>query len=558
MLCHLSIRDIVLIDRLDLPLGPGLGVLTGETGTGKSILLDGLSLALGGRGDATLIRDGTGKASITAQFELSPGHPALDLLAEQDIASDGAALVLRRTLNSDGRGRAFVNDQPVSVGLLRRLGELLVEIQGQHELHGLIDPSTHVRLLDAFGGLDRDTEKTEHCHAGWRSAEQALAEAQADHAQTRRDEAWLREAVEKLEELAPQAGEEARLAETRKLAQHAEQVAEALTDAAEQLAGEAGAEAGLQRVLQRLNKVANVAGERLTEVIGTLDRAAAELGEASRDLQSLAGGSDLDPDAASIAEERLFALRAASRRHEVEVDALAGELDALKAKLNAIEHGEEAILDLARAVDAGKRDYIAAAEALSKKRAKAAARLDLAVADELPPLKLENAGFRTVCTRLDEANWGARGLDEIRFEVQTNPGGGFGPIDKIASGGELARFLLAVKVVLAATSPNLTLIFDEVDSGIGGATAAAVGQRLARLADTRQVLVVTHSPQVAAVGATHLQVTKKPGAKSTTTEVAEITDTVRTEEIARMISGAKITDEARAAAIELIKGAAAP
>ncbi|MCZ6605971.1 MAG: DNA repair protein RecN [Alphaproteobacteria bacterium] len=558
MLRQLSIRDIVLIDRLDISLSSGLGVLTGETGAGKSILLDSLGLALGGRGDVKLIRSGAEKSSITAVFELGHDHPAAALLAEHEIDIEDGELILRRTLSADGRGRAFVNDQAVSVNLLRQLGAHLVEIQGQHELHGLLDPATHIRLLDAFGGLQSDLDETRAGYGVWQDAQARLGQAEAAFAQARADEKWLRDAVTKLEELAPQPGEEARLAEARKLAQHGAKLAEALREAPDQLADEAGAEANLQRAMQRLDKVADLASTRVADISAALDRAAAETSEALRDLQSLATEIDLDPAEAAAADDRLFALRAAARRHDVEVDTLADELASLADRLAAIDTSEEEIVRLAQDVEVQKRAYLAAAETLSAGRAKAAVDLDGRVMGELEPLKLDRAVFRTEFERLGEARWGARGLDGVRFAVRTNPGSPFGPIDKVASGGELARFMLAVKVVLAASSPNRTLVFDEVDSGIGGATAAAVGRRLARLADARQVLVVTHSPQVAAVGSLHFQVTKTDGAQRAVTKVAQITDSARTEEIARMISGATITDEARAAARELIKGADAP
>ncbi|MCZ6764878.1 MAG: DNA repair protein RecN [Alphaproteobacteria bacterium] len=558
MLRQLSIRDIVLIDRLDISLSSGLGVLTGETGAGKSILLDSLGLALGGRGDVKLIRSGAEKSSITAVFELGHDHPAAALLAEHEIDIEDGELILRRTLSADGRGRAFVNDQAVSVNLLRQLGAHLVEIQGQHELHGLLDPATHIRLLDAFGGLQSDLDETRASYGVWQDAQARLGQAEAAFAQARADEKWLRDAVTKLEELAPQPGEEARLAEARKLAQHGAKLAEALREATDQLADEAGAEANLQRAMQRLDKVADLASTRVADISAALDRAAAETSEALRDLQSLATEIDLDPAEEAAADDRLFALRAAARRHDVEVDTLADELASLADRLAAIDTSEEEIVRLAQDVEVQKRAYLAAAETLSAGRAKAAVDLDGRVMGELEPLKLDRAVFRTEFERLGEARWGARGLDGVRFAVRTNPGSPFGPIDKVASGGELARFMLAVKVVLAASSPNRTLVFDEVDSGIGGATAAAVGRRLARLADARQVLVVTHSPQVAAVGSLHFQVTKTDGAQRAVTKVAQITDSARTEEIARMISGATITDEARAAARELIKGADAP
>ncbi len=554
MLSHLTIRNIVLIDRLDIPMSPGLGVLTGETGAGKSILLDSLSLALGGRGDIKLIRSGAPKASITAVFDLPQNHPATAILADIDISSGDGALIVRRTLSSDGRGRAFINDQPVSINMLRRLGAELAEIQGQHELHGLLDPTTHARHLDAFGDLAAQATDTQSAYAAWRSAESALAEAESALENTKRDESWLREAVAKLEELDPRAGEDAQLAEARQFMQHAEKLASAVRTAVGQLIGDRGAEASLQKALRELERMRDVGGPELQTILDTLERAAAETGEALRDLQSFGSKAALNPAEAAATEERLFALRAAARRHNVDVDALAEELEELRTRLAAIDKSDETSARLAREVAAKRRDFLESAETLSTARKRAAKNLDKSIGAELIPLKLENAVFRTSLDRLPEGQWSQSGLDEIRFEVRTNPGSNFGPIDKVASGGELARFMLAIKVVLAVSSPARTLVFDEVDSGIGGATAAAVGQRLSLLAQGRQVLVVTHSPQVAAIGDTHLLISKDIDSTSATTRVTEIGKEKRRDEIARMISGEQISDEARAAASELIKG----
>jgi DNA repair protein RecN (Recombination protein N) len=557
MLRHLSIRNVVLIDSIDISFSPGLGVLTGETGAGKSILLDSLSLALGARGDSKLLRPGNEKASISAVFETKNDHPITELLEEHGLDTGESDLVLRRTIGGDGRGRAYINDQPVSVNLLRRIGVELVEIQGQHELHGLLDPGTHSRLLDAFGNLSKATAKTRDSFLAWRTALDALAKSEGDLEAARKDEAYLTDAVQKLAELAPQVGEVTQLEEMRKRALHTEKISDALDSATTELGGDNGAEAGLQRALRTLERIGDVGGQRLAAIIETLERTAAETGEVVRDLAALASETDIDPQEAAAGEDRLFALRAAARRHNVDVDALADELETLKEKLDAINQSDEITIRLAKEVEVRRTAYLATAEALSKERQKAASDLDKKIGSELAPLKLENAIFRTEVARREEQDWSQSGLDDIRFEIRTNPGAAFGPIDKIASGGELARFMLAIKVVLAGSSPDRILVFDEVDSGIGGATAAAVGQRLSRLAGDRQVLVVTHSPQVAAVGNSHLHVSKSTEGELVKTRVLEIVDEARREEIARMISGAAITDEARAAATELIRGAAA-
>lgn len=551
MLTSLAIRDIVLIDRLDLDFRAGLSVLTGETGAGKSILLDALGLALGARGDSGLVRHGAEQASVTACFDISDRHPALDVLIEQEMQAE-TPLILRRVLTADGRSRAFVNDQPASVGLLRRLGDLLVEIHGQFDDRGLLDPATHRTALDAFGGSAALLRETATAHAGWRQAADALAQARADAAQARTDEAFLRHSVEELDALSPEPGEEERLAEQRSLMMNAEQIAEAMAAALEHLGGDNGAEAGLAGASRQLGRVAGKAGPIFDPALAALDRAAAEAQEAVHLLQSVASELETDPAALTKAEDRLYALRDVARKHGVEVDALAALRDTLAGRLAAIDDSGAHMAALEAAAKAAREAYIAAAGKLSETRHKAAGRLDKAVGAELPPLKLDKARFATRIEPLPEAQWGPQGMDRVAFEVATNPGQAPGPINKIASGGELSRFMLAVKVVLSQVSPVPTLVFDEVDSGVGGATADAVGERLARLGDGLQVLVVTHSPQVAARGGQHLRVEKRAGRDATTTTVVPLNDPDRREEIARMLSGAEITDEARAAANRLM------
>ncbi|MBF0095519.1 MAG: DNA repair protein RecN [Alphaproteobacteria bacterium] len=551
MLAGLSIRDVVLIDRLDLVFEPGLGVLTGETGAGKSILLDSLGLALGARADSALVRQGASQLSVAARFDIPPSHAAWETLREREIVAEGSDLVLRRVVTADGRSRAFLNDQPVSVGLLRRVGGELVEIHGQFDSHGLLDPAGHRAVLDAFGGLGGAVEETRTAFDLWREAARARALAESALAQARADEDRLRRDVEELDVLSPAVGEEASLAERRALLMHGEKLAEAMAAAAAELTQGPGVEKAVNAARRHLERVEAKAGGRLAPVLAALDRAAIEAAEAVTALEKASGDIDIDPNRLEQTEERLFALRAAARRHGVPVDGLESLRRDLQKRLAALEDGGAAIAGLARAEASARLSYVEAARALSRTRAEAASRIDAAVGAELPPLKLDRARFRTRIEPLEETAWARDGLDRVAFEVATNPGTEPGPIHKIASGGELARFMLALKVVLARTSAIPTLVFDEVDTGIGGATAHAVGERLARLAEGVQVLVVTHSPQVAARGDHHMRVSKREQ-DGVRTLVEPLDPAARREEIARMLAGAEITDEARAAADSLM------
>ncbi|HEY5597658.1 MAG TPA: DNA repair protein RecN [Kiloniellales bacterium] len=556
MLVSLSVRDVVLIDRLDLSFSGGLCALTGETGAGKSILLDALGLALGARADAGLLRPGADQASATASFEVGAGHPATALLAEHGIAGEDGSLVLRRVVGADGRSRAFINDQPVSVGLLRQIGDSLVEVQGQFEQRGLLDVATHRELLDAFAGLTAPAAAVAAAWRAWRQAEAARAEAARELDEVRRDEAFLRHAVAELDSLGPQPDEERTLAEQRSLLMNAGKLIEALNAAADAVVGgdaAAGAEARLAGARRTLERVAPAAGGRLEPVLATLDRALLESAEALAQIQSMSSEIELDSGRLEEVEERFFALRDVARKHATEVARLPALRDSLQRRLAAIDSGGDRLAELDRAVTERRAAYVEAAEALSAARQKAAKKLDRAVAAELPPLKLDKAAFRTRVERQEESAWGPHGLDRIAFQVATNPGSPPGPLARIASGGELARFLLALKVVLAEIGPPRTLIFDEVDSGIGGATAHAVGERLERLTRHRQVLVVTHSPQVGARAAHHLRVRKEPVGDRLATRVSPLSLDERREEIARMLAGAEVTDEARAAARRLIE-----
>ncbi len=568
MLTALAIRDVVLIERLDLGFGPGLTVLTGETGAGKSILLDSLGLALGARAEAGLVRTGAAQASVTAAFAPPAGHPIAALLAEQGIAPDDE-IVLRRVLARDGRSRGFINDQPVGVALLRRAGALLVEVQGQHEQMGLADSATHAGLLDAFGTPPAVRDAAATAWAEWRAALAALAAAREAIAAAARDEEWLRHAVAELAKLAPQPNEEDHLAGERQRLQQAERRAEAIAAALAELApsgggrerrspGPAAALRAAARTLTRLLPAGSAApaapppGPSVAPALAALERAEEALAEAETLLSRLGAEAEADPRALEAAEERLFALRAAARKHAVAVTELPGLLDSLSARLAALQTGAEEIDALDRRAAAARQAYQHAAASLSAARQAAATRLDRAVAHELPPLRLDKARFRTELTPLAETDWGPSGTETVRFLIATNPGQEPGPLARVASGGELSRLMLALKVVLAAGSPVPTLVFDEVDSGIGGATAAAVGERLARVAGTVQVLVVTHSPQVAARGTHHLRVSKTTDPHRAATLVTPLDPPTRQEEIARMLAGATITPSARAAAAELL------
>jgi DNA repair protein RecN (Recombination protein N) len=564
MLTALSIRDVVLIERLDLAFSDGLTVLTGETGAGKSILLDSLGLALGARADAGLVRAGAEQASVTARFTPPGNHPAGALLAEQGMPREDE-IILRRVVTPDGRSRAFVNDQPAGVALLRRLGALLVEVQGQHDQMGLADPATHAALLDAYGVPAALGRATAAAWTAWRSGLAALESARAAIAQAARDEDFLRHAVDELARLSPREGEEESLAAERQRLQQGEKRAEAIAAALSELAPQtqgrsrtAGPAAALRAAARALQRLAPPGAEdaAAAPALAALERAEEAVAEAETLLTRLVAAADADPRLLEAAEERLFALRAAARKHSVPVAELPALLDTFAARLAALDSGTQELAALDRAAAAAATGYRDAAEKLAAARQKAAARLQRAVTDELPPLRLDRARFLVELSALPESDWGANGTDAVRFLIATNPGQPPGPLARVASGGELSRLMLALKVVLSADGSIPTLVFDEVDSGVGGATAAAVGERLARVAEGVQVLVVTHSPQVAARGRAHLRVAKHAARARTVTEVTTLTPAARREEIARMLAGETVTDAARAAADELLGTAA--
>jgi DNA repair protein RecN (Recombination protein N) len=551
MLAGLSIRDIVLIERLSLSFASGLTVLTGETGAGKSILLDALALALGERADSGLIRHGAAQAVVTAEFDLPDTHPAFAILTEQDLQPEGQ-LVIRRTVGADGRSRAFINDQPVSVALLRRLADCLVEIHGQFDTHGLFDPTTHRVVLDSYGGLAALGETVHHAWRDWSAAEIELKDLVAAAETAAAEEEYLREAVAELEQLAPKPGEEALLSDARQRLQHREKLLDALSTAERELAGDRGAELSLAQARRALARVSDRAGEMFDPIIAALDRAQIEIAEGLSALEVTASEFETEGQDLTSVDDRLFELRRIARRHGVEVDALANHRQSLADKLAGLDDRDSRVAAAVRHAGERRGVYLKAAKALTAARRSWAEKLDMAVARELKPLKLDRARFTTNVVALDENDWGEAGADRVSFAVATNPGQPPGPLTKIASGGELARFMLALKVVLARASAVPVLVFDEVDSGIGGATANAVGERLARLAETQQVLVVTHSPQVAARGDHHWQVRKTMKAGAMSTEVVTLNDAGRREEVARMLSGAEVTAEARAAATRLL------
>lgn len=559
MLTSLSIRNVVLIEKLDLTFQTGLTVLTGETGAGKSILLDSLGLALGVRADSALVRQGEDQASVTAVFE-EAGELIADILDEHGLSPDLKAdgLIVKRVLGADGRSRAFVNGEPTTIGALRAIGDALAEVHGQFENQRLLDPSAHRGLLDAYGALGSDLSVTVDAWNVWREKEAAVIKAEQDLEQARQDEDYLRHSLDEIAKMAPQPDEEKELSEARAFMMNGEKFADAISSAENDLSQGKGVGSALQSAMRHLIQLADKAEGRFDTAIETLDRAAAEVAEASAELTRLGIDLDIDPAGLERTEERLFALRALARKHGVEVDALAQLQKDMEAQINAIEDGGADIERLKREAAEARQVYDTAADRLGENRRETAKRLQKAIAMELEPLKLGNADFVAAVETMSEDGWGRHGKDRTAFLIATNPGSEPGPIGKVASGGELARLMLALKVVLASAQadPIPTIVFDEVDSGIGGATAAAVGERLAALADDVQVLVVTHSPQVAARGVHHWRVSKLEAVDGAGVRTSvDVLDTeTREEEIARMLSGATITSEARAAALSLLDG----
>lgn len=543
MLSSLSIKDLLLIDRLELEFAPGLNALTGETGAGKSILLDALGFALGWRGRGDVVRQGADSAEVTAVFDLEPNHPALAILDDAGLPS-GQEVILRRSATTQGRKQAFVNDRRVSADVLRALSDVLVELHGQNDDRGLLNHAGHRALLDAFAGLERDVAQVGALWRAREAARRALADAQVRLEKMRADEDYLRHALDEMQTLDPRPGEDADLDRQRRLMQAAERIRGDVGNAAQAL-GPQGAEGPMADALRWLEGAAGQAEGLLEPAVEAMSRALNSLAEAEQVVASAFDQLTVDGPSLEAVEERLFAIRGLARKHNVQPDELATLSVDIAARVDALDQGDGDIARLRDELGAADAAYDAAAVALSAARRKAAKNLDKDMGAELPPLKLERARFET---GIDQGTPGPAGRDEVRFTVATNPGTPPGPLGKIASGGELSRFLLALKVCLSRGAQDQTLIFDEIDRGVGGATADAVGRRLADLGRDAQVLVVTHSPQVAARAAHHWRVAKRVEAGATLSTVEPLDETGRQDEIARMLAGDRITAEARAAA----------
>lgn len=560
MLARLSIRDIVLIERLDIEFARGLAVLTGETGAGKSILLDAFALALGGRGDAGLVRHGAEQGQVTATFEVPKNHPAATILSDNGLddgtLEDSGEMILRRVQLADGRTRAFINDQAISIQTLKAVGAALVEIHGQHDERALVDASTHRRLLDAFAGLEKDVVALEVLWTARRTAQTALDEHRAGMERAAREADYLRHSSDELKKLAPKDGEETSLAERRTTMMQGEKIAGDLRDAQEAVSGNHSPIAALAAAVRRLERRAGNSPTLVEPAVKAIDTAINALEEADQHLTAALIAADFDPAELEQIEERLFALRAAARKYSTPVDGLAGLAAKYAADVALIDAGAGQLKTLEKAAADAEGRYNAAATKLSAARTRSAEKLNKAVNAELAPLKLERAKFMTQVDSDSEAA-GPQGIDRVEFWVQTNPGTRPGPMMKVASGGELSRFLLALKVVLSDRGSAPTLVFDEIDTGVGGAVADAIGARLARLAGKVQVMAVTHAPQVAARADQHLLISKDAldKGKRVATRVNALAADHRREEIARMLAGAEITAEARAAAERLLKAA---
>lgn len=552
MLQSLSIRNVVLIDKLDLDFKSGLSVLTGETGAGKSILLDSLGLVLGNRAETSLIRQGKDKLSVTAQFSLQKQTPALRaLLDEYEIEADDE-LLIKRSLTRDGKGKIFINDQPAGAKLLKEIGKYLVEVHGQFDNQGLLNPANHLDVLDAYGAYKPLVERTAAAFAAYKKARAARQEAEKNIARAKEDEENLRHWVDELEKMNPRPDEEDELGKKRQEMMNAEKIIDSLNYAYGALTERADVQGAIRSAQSAMDKANTLVDGRYQTIIDMLDQALIDISETVNELEEVSHNVSLNQNELENIEERLYALRGLARKHNVAVSDLPQTLADFRNRLSTIELGEEGIAALRKAEDTAKLDYVKAANELSSARQVAALQLDNKVMSELPPLKMEKARFVTVVEKTDESGWSEKGFNNVYFTVATNPNSPQGPLNKIASGGELARFMLALKVNLAQSSSVATMIFDEVDAGVGGATAQAVGERLARLARDVQVLVVTHSPQVAACGNNHFKVEKSTADNVTTTTVRELTKIEKSEEIARMLAGEVITDAARAAAKVLI------
>lgn len=551
MLLGLSIRDVVLIERLDLEFGPGLWVLTGETGAGKSILLDALSLATGARADRSLIRAGQAQASVTAEFEVSLDHQVWRIMSTNGLG-EGPELILRRLVSADGRSRAFINDQPVSVATLQEIGELLLEVHGQHDDRVLLNPAVHREFLDSFGALEKTVAQVGVAYGLMTQSNDRLKAEREMTRNTDADALYLRHAIEELGNLSLQDNEEEALALERATLMNAEKISRDLAEARAALTDDRGLDSRLNGALKSLERASAKVPGVLDNIVAALDRALVETNEARVSIEAVINTLEFDDHKLEQAEERLFALRAAARKYNIDVNGLAAVRRDFEAQLSRLDNRRDHLAQLEKDAVRKHQAFLQAAKGLSAKRRKAAKKLDIAVAMELPPLKLEKAVFNVAVESVDSDKAGPYGIDRVRYLVSTNPGTPSGPLTQIASGGELARFVLALKVALARRGTTPTMIFDEVDRGVGGAVADAVGERLARLSHDAQVLMVTHSPQVAARAHHHLRVEKRTESNTAITDVHRLTHDQRIEEIARMLSAAQITDEARSAAVRLL------
>ena len=553
MLVNLSIRNIVLIEKLDLTWRAGLCTLTGETGAGKSILLDALALATGARGDAGLVRSGAEQGTVTAAFDIPEEKLVTRIMEEHDLPCEGQ-IILRRVQSKDGRSRAFINDAPVSVNLLKTIGSALVEIHGQNESQSLTDGPVQLSLLDSYAGHGDKVDALKQNYNHLKECEEQLELYKNASERAVAEEDFLRHALEELEKIDPKEGEEESLSEERTLLMNSEKIAGYIAEALVLMEGDKALQSALNGALRQLEKVSDQAAGRLDTTITALERAVIEADEAQTQLLEASRDLVYDPQRLEQVEERLFGLKALARKHAVQVDQLPATKTVLQQQLDDIESGADRLNELQQNVEKAFKDYEVLALSISKTRQQAALKLDKTVMKELEPLKLNGGGFQTVLSHVTPSTGTATGIDSVQFMASTNPGMPAGPISKIASGGELARFMLALKVALAEASEPLTMIFDEVDAGVGGAVAEAVGSRLKLLAENGQVLVVTHSPQVAACGNHHWLISKSVDDDSTMTRVEELSTQNREEEIARMLAGASVTDEARAAAVRLLGG----
>ena len=553
MLRSLNISNVVLIDRLDIDFNVGFGVLTGETGAGKSILLDSLGLVLGKRAETSFIRKGAEKLSVTAVFDNVYDKELLELLQENDIEIDNNELIIKRSLNTSGVSKIFVNDQVVSAKLLKEIGKYLVEIHGQFDNQGLLNPANHLSILDNFGGYEMLLKNCGVAYKEYKEIIKKRIQAERDILKAKEDEENLTHWIKELEVLSPKYGEMGELQSRRQEMMSAEKIIENLNYAYASLTQGKDVSSAIRSAQSGIDKANNYVNGKYDEIYASLDRALIEITEAIDQIEGVSSEIGLNSNEQEKIDSRIFALKDVSRKHGCQVDDLPETLEDFKRRLESIEKSDEVLSELRKEEQVKRLAYIETANTLHKARVETAQKLDALVMSELPPLKMEKAKFVTEIIQKSEDNWSEKGFDDICFTVATNPNSPQGPINKIASGGELSRFMLALKVNLASSTNIPTMIFDEVDAGIGGAVAQAVGERLARLGKDVQVLVVTHAPQVAALGNYHFKVSKSTTNDVTTTNICALDISERKEEIARMLAGETITDEARAAAVKLMK-----